>query len=95
MPQEDFPFYDASQQWKASRIIARILEEGNFGKERDVYKKRGSNYLVNKTWAMFAHIGRSFGLLFLFPRHSFRQIWHTISNGFAKVWNDMKIRFGL
>jgi hypothetical protein len=43
---------------------------------------------------MFAHIGRSFGLLFLFPRHSFRQIWHTISNGFAKVWNDMKIRFG-
>lgn len=95
MPQEDFPFYDASQQWKVSRIIARILEEGNFGKERDVYKKRGSNYLVNKTWAMFAHIGRSFGLLFLFPRHSFRQIWHTISNGFAKVWNDMKIRFGL
>ena len=43
---------------------------------------------------MFAHIGRSIGLLFLFPRHSFRQIWHTISNGFAQVWNDTKIRFG-
>ena len=94
MSAEDFPFYDASQQWKAVKIIERILTEGNFGKERDVYKKRGKIYLINKTWAMFAHIGRSFGLLFLFPRHSFRQIWHTISGGFAKVWNDAKIRFG-
>lgn len=94
MPKDEFPFYDASQQWKAAKIISRILEEGNFGKERNVYKKRGRVYLINKTWAMFAHIGRSFGLLFLFPRHSFRQIWHTISGGFAKVRNDARIRFG-
>lgn len=94
MPAEDFPFYDASQQWKAEKIVRRILEEGNFGKERDVYKKRGKIYLINKTWAMLAHICRSFGFLFLFPRHSFRQIWHTISGGFAKVLNDAKIRFG-
>lgn len=93
MPAEDFPFYDSSQQRKADKIIGRILKEGNFGKERDVYKKRGNIYLLNKAWAMFAHIGRSFGLFFLFPRHSFRQIRHTISNGFAKVWNDAQIRF--
>lgn len=95
MPQELFPFYDKSREKNAFKIIRRILIEGNFGKERDVYKKRGKIYLINKTWAMLAHIGRSFGLLFLFPRHSFRQIWHTITNGFAKVWNDTKIRFGL
>ena len=94
MPAETFPFYDPEQEHKAEKIVKRILDEGNFGKERDVYKKRGKIYLINKTWAMFAHIGRSLGLLFLFPRHSFRQIWHTISNGFAKVWNDTKIRFG-
>lgn len=94
MPVEAFPFYDAAQESKAAKIVKRLLDEGNFGKERDVYKKRGKIYLINKTWAMFAHIGRSLGLLFLFPRHSFRQIWHTISNGFAKVWNDAKIRFG-
>lgn len=94
MKSEDFPLYDSSQEWKASKIVRRVLDEGNFGKERDVYKKRGRNYLLNKTWAMLAHIGRSIGLLFLFPRHSFRQIGHTISNGFAKVWNDAKIRFG-
>ena len=94
MPAETFPFYDPAQEHKAEKIVKRLLDEGNFGKERDVYKKRGKIYLINKTWAMFAHIGRSFDLLFLFPRHSFRQIWHTISNGFAKVWNDMKIRFG-
>lgn len=95
MPADAFPFYDSSQQHKAEKILRRLLEEGNFGKERDVYKKRGKIYIINKTWAMFAHIGRSLGLLFLFPGHSFRQIWHTISNGFAKVWNDTKIRFGL
>ena len=95
MPADSFPFYDAAQEGKAAKIVKRLLNEGNFGKERDVYKKRGKIYIINKTWAMFAHIGRSLGLLFLFPRHSFRQIWHTISNGFAKVWNDTKIRFGL
>ncbi len=94
MSAETFPFYDPSQENKAAKIVKRLLDEGNFGKERDVYKKRGRIYLLNKTWAMFAHIGRSIGLLFLFPRHSFRQIWHTISNGFAQVWNDTKIRFG-
>ena len=94
MPAEAFPFYDPSQESKADKIVKRLLDEGNFGKERDVYKKRGKIYLINKTWAMLAHIGRSLGLLFLFPRHSFRQIWHTISNGFAQVWNDAKIRFG-
>jgi hypothetical protein len=70
------------------------LDEGNFGQQRDVNKKRGANYLLNKTRAVLAHIGRTFGLFFLFPRHSFRQIWHTISSGFAQVWNDAKIRFG-
>jgi hypothetical protein len=94
MPAADFPFYDPSQERIAEKIVMRILAEGNFGKERDVYKKRGKNYFLNKAWAMLAHIGRSFGLLFLFPRHSFRQIWHTISNGFAKVWNDVRIRSG-
>lgn len=94
MPAEAFPFYDPSQESKADKIVKRLLDEGNFGKERDVYKKRGKIYLIYKTWAMLAHIGRSLGLLFLFPRHSFRQIWHTISNGFAQVWNDAKIRFG-
>ena len=94
MPAADFPFYDPSQERIAEKIVMRILAEGNFGKERDVYKKRGRNYFLNKAWAMLAHIGRSFGLLFLFPRHSFRQIWHTISNGFAKVWNDVRIRSG-
>lgn len=94
MPAEEFPFYESSRGHKAPKIVERILDEGNFGQERGVYKNRGRIYILNKARAMGAHIGRSFGLLFLFPRHSFRQIWHTISNGFAKVWNDAKIRFG-
>lgn len=94
MPADLFPFYDSSQEHKAEKILRRLLDEGNFGQQRDVNKKRGANYLLNKTRAVLAHIGRTFGLFFLFPRHSFRQIWHTISSGFAQVWNDAKIRFG-
>ena len=94
MPADLFPFYDSSQEHKAEKILIRLLDEGNFGQQRDVNKKRGANYLLNKTRAVLAHIGRTFGLFFLFPRHSFRQIWHTISSGFAQVWNDAKIRFG-
>lgn len=95
MPQEQFPFYDNSREKRASIILRRIMEEGNFGQERNVNKKRGKIYLINKTKALLAHISRTFGLLFLFPRHSFRQIWYTFSSGFAQVWNDTKIRFGL
>ena len=94
MPADLFPFYDSSKEHKAEKILRRLLDEGNFGQQRDVNKKRGANYLLNKTRAVLAHIGRTFGLFFLFPRHSFRQIWHTISSGFAQVWNDAKIRFG-
>jgi hypothetical protein len=94
MPSEAFPFYDSSQEHKAVKILKRILNEGNFGQERSVYKKRGTSYLINKIRAMFAHISRTCGLVFMFPRHSFRQIWHTMSSGFAQVWNDGKIRLG-
>lgn len=94
MPSEAFPFYDSSQEHKAVKILKRILNEGNFGQERNVYKKRGTSYLINKIRAMFAHISRTCGLVFMFPRHSFRQIWHTMSSGFAQVWNDGKIRLG-
>lgn len=93
MPADAFPFYDSSQQHKAEKILRRLLDEGNFGQERAVNKNRGANYLINKTKAVLAHIGRTFGLVFLFPRHSFIQIWHTLSSGFAQVWNDAKIRF--
>lgn len=94
MREEDFPFYDPSRSRKAEKIIRRIIDEGNFGKERAVYRKRGRIYLLNKAWAMSAHIARSVEFLFLYPRHSFRQIWHTVSNGFEKVWNDARIRAG-
>ena len=43
MPADLFPFYDSSQEHKAEKILRRLLDEGNFGQQRDVNKKRGAN----------------------------------------------------
>lgn len=94
MPSEEFPFYDPSYSGKVAPVVRRILEEGNFGKERDVFKKRGKIYLLNKTRSFLAHIGRSFRLFMLFPSQAFSWFMHTMESGFAAVWNDARIRFG-
>lgn len=94
MPSEDFPLYDPSYEGKVDPIVRRILEEGNFGKERDVYKKRGSVYLLNKTRSFIAHVGRTFRLFLVFPSNAFAQFSGTMKGGFAAVWNDARIRFG-
>lgn len=94
MPESDFPFYDASKEAKINRILSRVLEEGNFGKQRGMYKKRGKVYLFNKSLAFIGHISRTFGLVLLFPKQAFKRFALTIANGFATVWNDTKIRFG-
>lgn len=93
MSESDFPFYDASKESKIDRIVARVLEEGNFGKQRGVYRNRGKIYLFNKLLSFIWHIGRTMGLVLVFPKQAFERFAFTITNGFARVWNDAKIRF--
>ena len=94
MPSDEFPFYDQSYSAKVAPIVRRILEEGNFGKERVIFKKRGHIYMLNKFRSFFCHIGRSFRLFLLFPSQTFLWFASTMRTGFLAVWNDAKIRFG-
>ena len=93
MPESDFPFYEEVSVSKMNKIVDRVLSEGNFGNQRGVYLKRGKVYLFNKTLSFLGHIGRTSGLFFIFPKQAFQRFASTLTNGFAKVWNDTKIRF--
>ena len=92
MPEDEFPFFDRAQEGKTDKILSRVLKEGNFGKERGVYKNRGTNYLLNKTRSFFGHIAKSAGLVTIFPKQVCRQYMNTIAVGFNVVWTDFKIR---
>ena len=92
MPEDEFPFFDRAQDGKTDKILSRVLKEGNFGKERGVYKNRGTNYLLNKTRSFFGHIAKSADLVTIFPKQVWHQYKNTIAVGFNVVWTDFKIR---
>ena len=92
MDEEEFPFYDGGYEYKAEKIIRRVLDEGNFGKERSIYKNRGTNYLLNKTRSLWGHVSKTSALLFLFPTQTFVQFGKTLVVGFSVVWADLRHR---
>lgn len=92
MPQDEFPFYDETQEGKADNIIRRVLDEGNFGRERMIFKNRGTNYLLNKTRSLWGHFSKSVSLMFLFPKQTLTQFGNTLVVGFSAVWEDFMVR---
>lgn len=89
MPEDEFPFYDARRRGKVSKIMRLVFEEGNFGKEREMYKDRsGEGYFRGKMKSFFLHSGRSLQLFFMFPSHIARQYWYMLCRGIAAVWRD-------
>lgn len=89
LPQDEFPFYDRTRNVKVDGILSRVLSEGNFGQERDVNAKRGKLYILNKIRSLWGHVLRTSQLLRIFPSQAFRQFFHTLSSGVAKVFNDL------
>lgn len=92
MPEEEFPFYDKRYEDKVGKIIRRVLDEGNFGRERSIIKNRGTNYLLNKTRSFLGHMGKAAALLFLFPNQALTQFGNTLAVGFSAVWADFRVK---
>lgn len=89
MPEEEFPFYDARKGNDVDRIVRRVLKEGNFGKEREIYKGRaGEAYFKRKAKSFYLHFTRSLQLFFMFPSHIMRQFWYTFCVSVSAVWKD-------
>lgn len=89
MPEDEFPFYDSRKRSKVSKVIARVLEEGNFGKEREMYKDRSKEgYFQGKVKSLYLHFSRSIQLFIMFPSHTLRQFGYTFRRGMLAVWKD-------
>lgn len=94
LPKEEFPLYDSRYSSLVDKIVRRILDEGNFGKRRDLFQNKKHNYLIDKARSFFSHFVRLYELFSLFPKHALRQLGYTMSYAVEKVLVDIRLKFG-
>lgn len=76
MPGGYMPLYDGSNKWKkkAERLLAFVLETGNFGHNRDM-SYRTEESAISRKWKTFYHItSDTFKQFAIFPMDSIR-VW--------------------
>ncbi|MCM1178277.1 MAG: nucleotidyltransferase family protein [Bacteroides sp.] len=89
LPEEEFPFYNPIYRNKSGKVLERILKEGNFGHERECFRrKRSKVYLFRKAGSFMYHISRSIGMISLFPSKVIKEFISTTIEGFKAVWKD-------
>lgn len=88
MPVEAMPLYSDSKCWKrkASRILACILETGNFGHNRDNSFYQSQSLIKRKAMSFWRQTKDSFRHLFIFPGHTIFIWFRTIVMGFWAVF---------
>lgn len=85
MPTEAMPLYCSSRRWsrKGERILAFVMECGNFGRNRKGYAAPAKSYVGRKARSLWRKV-RDFGRhMRLFPLDSVRFFWHFFWDGVA------------
>ena len=84
MPAEAMPLLDGAARWKrkSQRILAFVLEVGNFGKNRDMSYYRTKPYLVRKVISLGWRIKDLCRHSLVFPIDSLRFSSGIVRNGF-------------
>lgn len=87
MPAEAMPMYSSSSKWskKASKIMAFVLETGNFGHNRDYGYYDKYPYLVYKTISFWKHIKDGYRYFRIFPLDSLKVMARRMLIGFSVV----------
>ena len=87
MPGGYMPLYDSSNKWKkkADRLLAFILETGNFGHNRDMsYINKES--AISRKWKTFCQItSDTFKQFTIFPMDSIRVWWRMMRIGLLSL----------
>ncbi len=87
MPDKYIPLYDGSTRWKkkADRLLAFVLETGNFGHNRDMsYKNEDS--AVSRKWKTFYQITSDTVKQFaIFPMDSIKVWWRMMGIGLLSL----------
>lgn len=92
LPPEEMPLYDSRLSRKSSRVLKRVLREGNFGRQTAYGRKRTRHYIYEKLYSLMCHISRYCGLFFLFPGIALREFGNTFRTGIVQVLNDLTHR---
>ena len=87
MPADAMPLYSPDGRWhrKAERILARILQTGNFGRKRDTSYQTRYPRLVRKTISFWRHTKDCTQLCAIFPRDAVAVWWRMLLRGLAAV----------
>lgn len=87
MPEESMPFYSSALKWrrKADRIMAFILETGNFGHNRDFSYYSQKSLIKRKAVSLFRHTKDAFKYFMVFPLDSVKVWSKMIVEGFEKI----------
>lgn len=92
LPADEMPLYDPRLSRKSSRILKRVLREGNFGRQTAYGRKRTRHYIYEKLYSLMCHISRYFGLFFLFPGIALREFGNMFIGGTERVFHDLTHR---
>ena len=87
MPADAMPLYGANNKWskKAQKVMAIIMETGNFGNNRDYSYRQKYPFVVFKTISLWRHL-LDFGRYFvIFPLDSIKVTWWRIGEGLSAV----------
>ena len=84
LPEEEMPFYNPSVASTAQRLYARIMEEGNFKRDRSFKRRRPKRRLGQKMHAFVGIFVDFFHLAKVFPASAWREMRNSLGHAFAK-----------
>ena len=89
MPVEAMPLVGSGPRWRAAagRILAYVMETGNFGHNRDGSYHQKYPFLIYKAISLWQTTKDSFGHFLIFPKDSVRNWWIMLTGG---LWRAVK-----
>lgn len=81
MPSEAMPFYDSRFKVKGSRILAFVLESGNFGHNRDVSYKQKYPFVIRYAMSFWLYTKLAMQRFAISPRNAIMAWWAIVKLG--------------
>ena len=85
MPEENVPMYDKRFKRKSARILALVLEAGNFGHNKDLSYHKKYSFLVYKTISFLKHTLDNLRFALISPVNSIKVWCGMIKTGLSQI----------
>ena len=89
LPAAEMPFYEPNLRPLASKVVAKVLTEGNFGQQTSYVRTRRRNYIYEKMFSLKCHLTRTATMMSIFPKHAVVSLVYTMSSGIRMVFKDI------